>query len=207
MTCAVILAAGASDRLRRPKQLLLHRGKMLVAHAIECALSSRCEEVVVVIGANAQLVRKEVEPYPVHVVENDAWSEGKASSIRAAVEFVLKRFQKADAALFLTCDQPHISTHLLDAMIEKFEVAGDAPVACAYAGTVGIPALIPRRWFPALLQLSGDQGARAILEAHRDELLTVEFPEGVVDIDRPADIESLQGYGVNDGRHGLAMQE
>jgi len=195
MVTAVILAAGESARLGTPKQLVEMGGKTLIARTIEVALESRCRKVLVILGAHAHSIRPEVERYDVQVIDNLEWKEGKASSIRAAVDAVLRGSTATSGLLFLACDQPHVSTALLDQLMERFETSGGIPVACEYAGTKGIPAIIPSTQFSELRQLRGDAGAQSILRAMGNTVLTVPFAAGAIDVDEEADVSSIRGLG------------
>ena len=195
MITAIILAAGESARLGTPKQMLLYRGKTLIAHAIEAAQSSSCDETIVVVGAYADVIKKEIERYPVRIVDNPNWKEGKASSIRAAVNAVSQQPEVCSGILFLTCDQPCVPWELLNELVDHFRWSHESPVACAYADTIGIPAVIPRRLFGKLLELRGDQGAQPILRALPGGVHTVAFAQGSFDVDYPEDLEKLHAEG------------
>lgn len=195
MITAVILAAGESARLGRPKQMVLLRGKTLLTRVIETALASKCKDVVVIVGAHSEVVRPEAAQFGVRIVENPHWTEGKSSSIRVAVEAVAMQSKDTSGILFLTCDQPFVTTDTLDQLVGRFEMSSEAPVACTYAGTIGIPAIIPRRMCPSLTQLTGDEGARTILQAAQDEVITVEFAEGAFDVDSAEDVKQMIGGG------------
>jgi molybdenum cofactor cytidylyltransferase len=195
MITAVILAAGESARLRTPKQMVVYRGKTLIAHAVETALASECDEVIVVVGAQADVVRKEIEQYPVRIVDNPNWKEGKSSSIRAAVKSVTEHSEIPSAILFLTCDQPYVAVGLLSNLIDRFLAEGGTPVATSYADTMGIPAVIPCRLFGKLLELENDQGAQEILRTIPGGVLTVACAQGSFDIDYLKDVEKLHADG------------
>ncbi len=195
MIAAVILAAGESARLGTPKQLVVYRGKTLIANAVETALASECDEAIVVVGARADLVRKEIERYPVRIVDNPNWKEGKSSSIRAAVKSVTEHSEIPSAILFMTCDQPYLPVDVLNELVERFLAEGGTPVATSYADTVGIPAVIPRRLFGKLMELKDDQGAQAMLQALPGGVLTVACAQGSFDIDYLKDVEKLHADG------------
>ena len=195
MIVAVILAAGESARLGRPKQLLEYRGKTLIGHAIEAARSSSCDEIIVVVGAHADAITKELERYPVRIVNNPNWKEGKASSIRAAVNAESQQPEVCSGILFMTCDQPYLPVSALKDLLDRFRVHGNRPVATAYANTIGIPAVIPRRLFGKLMELTGDQGAQAILQALPGEVSAVACAQGSFDVDCPNDLEQLHADG------------
>ena len=115
----VILAAGTSSRLGSPKQLLEYNGKNLLRHAVDTALETECASVFVVLGANSELLRKELKDKPVTVLENANWPEGMASSIRCGLEYITGTILRPDSIIFMVCDQPHVSSSLLLSLIEK----------------------------------------------------------------------------------------
>ena len=183
---ALLLAAGGSRRMGRPKQLLVWRGASLVRRAAETALASRCDELVVVLGAHASWVRAELVDLPLRTCVNPDWEEGMASSLRAGVEAL---GDDAEAVLVLLADQPKVEAALLDRLIAAGETSGRGLVACSHGGAPGAPALFIRRYFEALRGLSGDRGARVLLEAHRDDCSLVDEPLAVFDVDTPADLD------------------
>ncbi len=182
---AVILAAGESARLGRPKQLLAYRGRSLLRHVVECADAGGCSPLIVVLGARDQEILHEIESTPALPVINRDWKAGMHSSIRAGIE---RLPPDARAALLLTCDQPRITPEIVRSLCERFDGRAGRMVACAYAKTVGIPALFERSLFAELCALEGPGGARSVLQAHPNELLRVPWPDGAVDVDRARDI-------------------
>ena len=191
--CAiVILAAGTSARLGSPKQLLSYKGKNLLRHSVDAALETGCQSVFVILGANIDLLRKELKDNPVIIIENSSWEEGMASSIRCALENITRTILRPDSIIFMVCDQPFITTSLLLSLLEKRNETGRPIVASSYGDKSGTPALFHKSFFPALMQLIGDTGARKIIQEYGNEVVTVLFPDGVIDIDTLADYEALQ---------------
>ncbi|MFT3932764.1 MAG: nucleotidyltransferase family protein [Chitinophagaceae bacterium] len=188
----VILAAGGSTRLGRPKQLLLYRGIDLLTYAIETALGSIADHIIVVLGANQQAWQYNKNEQRIQVVINQNWQEGIASSIRCGLSFLLEQNPATENVLFMTCDQPHIDAGLLDKLITLQKHTGAQISATAYAGTKGIPAVFNKTLFPELLQLKGDSGARKIIAAKAETVSLVDFPLAEVDIDTEADYQELQ---------------
>lgn len=183
----IILAAGASRRLGRPKQLIDFEGRPLLVRAIDAALA--VGDVFVVLGANAEEIRKVLGVDGLGVVINSEWSEGIASSIRAGVSAVVET--AADGVLLMACDQPRVTAEHLQELRRGFVECGcERIVASEYAGVVGIPAVFPRAEFAALLALKGDEGARKILRGG-GELVAVKFAGGEVDIDTSEDLAQL----------------
>lgn len=182
---ALLLAAGGARRMGRPKQLLPWRGTSLVRGAAETALASRCRELVVVLGARADEVGAELSDLPLRTCLNPDWREGIASSLRAGVA---ELGCEAEAVLVVLADQPRVDAALLDRLIARWQESGLGLAASAYAGGVGVPALFARRYFPELRGLSGDRGARALLETHADDCVQVEAPLAAFDVDTVEDL-------------------
>ena len=184
----VILAAGASSRMGTPKQLLEIDGKPLLARAVEAALASPGWPVVVVLGANAEKIRPSLARYPVLVTENPAWAEGMAASIRAGVT-TLQQFSRAlDAALIALCDQPAFSADTIAQLVVTQRETRRSIVAARYAGRHGAPAFFLREHFPTLASLTGEEGARALLNDDLHRVASVDLPELAIDLDTPADV-------------------
>jgi molybdenum cofactor cytidylyltransferase len=188
---AVVLAAGESSRLGRPKQALPHRGRSLLRHTVECAVAAGCDPVLVVLGARAGELGAELDGTPARTVTNEDWREGIGSSVRAGVAAVERERPDARAVLLLVCDQPRLTPQVLRRLLERFRAAGPRIVACEYAGTVGVPALFERALFPELLELSGPTGAKPLLRTHAEEVVRLAWPDGDVDVDRPGDLDRL----------------
>jgi molybdenum cofactor cytidylyltransferase len=190
-TGAVILAAGASSRLGKPKQLLNHNGKSLLQNTIDTAIASDADPVVVVLGANAEQVLKEINKSKVHIIINTEWEEGMASSVRTGLNELLFISSSTDAVILIVCDQPHVSAGLMNDLIDTHKQTGKPIVTCNYGEAIGPPALFHRSLFSELMQLKGDVGARKIIQQHSDDVATVFFEKGKIDIDTKEDYEAL----------------
>lgn len=190
--CAIIiLAAGSSSRMGRPKQLLPYMGKSLLSHSVDIANDTDANPVIVVLGANAALLEKEIDEKKVHIVVNKEWQEGMASSIRCGLNTLLHIAPSSGAAILMVCDQPFVSAPLLNELISKQKNTGKQIVASQYQNTVGPPALFDKIIFPELMKLKGDAGARKIVEKHSSDTTTVLFTGGNIDIDTEADYKAL----------------
>ncbi len=184
---AVILAAGSSSRMWSPKQLLPVGGRPLVVRAAEAALASPAWPVVGVLGAREEEIRPALARLPVLIVDNPAWAEGVASSIRAGIA-TLGQFSRAlDGALLALCDQPAFSAAAIERLADALRAGGGSIAAARYGGHCGAPALFLRRHFPALAALTGEEGARALLQAEPGRVVPVDLPELADDLDRPED--------------------
>ncbi len=187
----VILAAGTSARLGSPKQLLTYKGKTLLSHAVDAALETGCQSVFVVLGANIDLLRRELKNKPVIIVENLGWQEGIASSIRCGLENITKTILKPDCVIFMVCDQPYVTSSLLLKLSEKRKETGLPIIASSYNDKTGIPALFHKIFFSALMELTGNKGARKLIADNQDKVATVSFPKGITDIDTKEDYKKL----------------
>jgi molybdenum cofactor cytidylyltransferase len=181
----VVLAAGASRRLGQPKQLLVWEGQTLVRRAAEAALAVPGASVAVVLGAQAERIEPELAGLSLTILPNPDWAEGLAASVRAGVRFA--ESVGAGAALFLLVDQPFVTGTLLNQLVDAYRTTGQPLVASAYGGALGVPLLVERQFFPELLQLTGDRGAKLLLPRYPDRVAAVPFPEGHHDLDTPAD--------------------
>lgn len=187
----VILAAGASRRMGSPKQLIEIEGRPLLVRTIEAALAAPVWPVVVVLGANATAIRPVIGHLPVLVVDNPAWAEGMASSIREGVA-TLRQFSRAlDAAVLALCDQPGFSAATVESLLAAHRATGGGIVAARYSGRLGAPALFTRAHFPALAALTGEEGARDLLNADPARVAAVDRPELARDLDTPDDLKKL----------------
>lgn len=188
---AVVLAAGASTRMGVPKQLVTIDGKPLLLRAVEAALASPVWPVVVVLGANAEQIRPTLARLPVLVTENPAWAEGMAASIRAGVTTLQQFSRHLDAALLALCDQPAFSPSTIAQLIAAQKATGCSIAAARYEGRNGAPALFRREHFATLTGLTGEEGARALLNDDPNRVAAVELPELGLDLDTPADLAAF----------------
>ncbi len=180
---AVILAAGDSTRLGEPKQLVTIHGETLLARTIRIALESGVDHVFTVLGADAATLREHV--HTATIVENPLWQQGMATSIRAGITAA----SAFDTALLLTCDQPAVTAMHCALLL----VAAAGKIAASnYAGRSGIPAIFPQKYFPELLTLEGDTGARHLLRAHREEVVEIVLENGELDLDTPESFEAIR---------------
>jgi molybdenum cofactor cytidylyltransferase len=188
---AIVLAAGASTRMGRPKQLLTYQGQSLLRRAASAAVTAVHGPVAVVLGAHAEKIYPELEGLPVWAVENPDWAEGMGASIRTGMQALLRVEPGLAGVLLLLCDQPHVQASSLKALLEAHERTEAPVVASAYGEVLGVPAFFEQSFFDALLQLKGQEGARKVIVAYPEAVLAVPFPEGAVDVDTPGDYEGL----------------
>jgi CTP:molybdopterin cytidylyltransferase MocA len=188
----VILAAGASRRMGRPKQLLPFAEKPLLQHVIDAAAASALDEVIVVLGANAVEIRDALvlpASGKVRIVVNAAHAKGLAESVRCGLAAVAAR--ASDVAILLG-DQPRMSASLIDQVLMAHVAAGKPATRPVFgagdARTPGHPVVLSRALWPALRDLRGDEGARALLAERPEQVSEVRIiAPAPADIDTPED--------------------
>jgi molybdenum cofactor cytidylyltransferase len=190
----VLLAAGGSRRLGIPKQLVRYRGRPLLLHAVMAArVAMPRAPLIVVVGAERLRLRLVLRRAHcgARVVTNGRWHEGMAASLRAGLAAVPR---SARAALVLLVDQPHVGAKAIGRLVGAWRLRPGLPAASRYGERVGVPAVLPRRYWPALKALRGDRGARTLLRGAEASTL-VDIPEAALDIDTPADVLELRAGG------------
>ncbi|QJW92125.1 nucleotidyltransferase family protein [Spirosoma taeanense] len=189
----LLLAAGASTRLEgKPKQLLPYKDKSLIRYMAEMALSLQTGPVVVVLGAQHERMTAELADLNLLTPFNADWPEGMASSLRVGLNALAD--QSFDAFLVLLTDQPHVTADLLRQLIHTRQQTGRGIVASRYGepGNLGVPALFDSRYQDAFMRLSGDVGARKLIQQHADDCEGVPFPLGAIDLDTWQDVRNWQ---------------
>jgi molybdenum cofactor cytidylyltransferase len=184
---AVVLAAGQASRFGAPKQLALWQSKSLLAHVVDAALASRAARVIVVLGAHADACREALAGRPVEIIFNPDWAAGQSTSVKAGLAALPGHIS---AALFPLADQPFVTAADIDAVISTYQRTLAPIVWPEYEGQRGNPVLFDRRLFPEMMQVTGDTGARPVLQAHRAEAERVVVANAGVlrDVDTPGDL-------------------
>ena len=194
------MAAGGSRRLGTPKQLLRIRGRTLLSRVVHAAEAVTPGRVVVVIGADALRMRSLIRRHHrgTHSVDNSRWAEGMAGSLQVGLSVLPPR---ASAVLLLLSDQPAVGEASLRRLICAWRRRPGKAAAAAYAGVVGVPAILPRTLWKEARRLRGDEGARKLLRIEEMPATAVHMPEAAWDIDTPEDSQRLQD-GISLTRQG-----
>ena len=190
-TGIIILAAGNSSRLGQPKQLLTFKDTTLLKNTIEAASLLPNAIVVVVIGSRHELMIKELDSSKIKISFNENWEFGMSSSIVKGMNDLLLINPDIEKCIISVCDQPFISHSVFENLIEEYNKEGKGIVASSYAETVGTPVLFDKKYFKDLLELKGQEGAKKILAKFQNDLNTVSFERGNIDIDTPEDYDKL----------------
>jgi len=186
MVVAVILSAGESSRMGQPKALLPIDGQTFIEKIVAALKASRVDKIILVLGHNADEMKRRIERLPVTILINPEYKLGQLSSLQVAVR-CLQADPSCDGMLVHLVDHPYLDSALVDLMIERFYDSKKLIVVPRWRGKRGHPVLFARQLFAELLAAPLDQGAKAVVNAHRDETLEIDSDDqGItVDIDTP----------------------
>lgn len=194
-TAAIILAAGSSSRMGngRHKLLLPLHDRPVLAHVLDAVLASQARPIILVLGHQSEQVRERIVPYTTHpdlnIIENTEYLEGMSTSMRLGIQTLLSFGYKKlsdneiDSALVMLGDQPLITAQVIDRLIESYRTTSKKIIAPVYGGKRGSPVLFDASLFPELLEITGDEGGRSVLERHPHEIATVEIGNALANID------------------------
>ncbi len=191
MITAVVLAAGRSVRMGVPKLLLEVGGQTLLARVIDAARASRCDDVLVVLGEQAERVGREAAAAGARTVLNPRFREGMGTSLAAGIAAL--PFE-CEAAVVLLGDQACLDGNAINALIETYRATGKPIVASRYGTVVGAPTLIARSLFAEAAGLTGDVGGRHLMRRHPEQMAEVDLGPGMAswDVDTPEDLKRLR---------------
>jgi molybdenum cofactor cytidylyltransferase len=181
----ILLAAGGSSRMKKPKQLLQWGDKSLLQVACKTALQTECRPVIVVLGCEAEVCRQEIADLPVTVVVNPEWQKGMGSSIAVGVTALESADPETCGALFLLVDQPTVTPDLLNSLVKGWSPPNLPIAAASYGGTGGVPAIFAKTLFPELKALDPERGARALIAREISRTNLIEPGEALIDLDTP----------------------
>lgn len=190
---AVILAAGMSKRMGRPKLLLPLNGKPIFLHAVDVALAAGLEPIILVVGEHEQKMRNLLANRPeINIVKNDNYQSGMSSSLKKGIQYVAR--PEVVAAMVMLADQPFVPTEVLKQLKLMYwneREKGYLIYRPMYQGQAGHPILFDKSLFPEFEHLVGDRGGKSILSRHMERLKYIPFHNATwqLDIDTPIDYE------------------
>lgn len=190
-TGIIILAAGNSSRLGKPKQLLTYQDKTLLTIVSEAALKTSFHPVVVVLGAYATEVSKAHQGLKIQYVINEEWETGMSSSIATGLTALLDTKKDIENVIIAVADQVFITARIFEKLTENHQLTGKGIVASTYGETSGTPVLFNKKYFDQLLNLQGSTGAKKIVTENAADTAKVPFEKGLIDIDTAADYDNL----------------
>ncbi len=189
---ALVLAAGGSSRLGRPKQLEPWGERNLLEHVVAKTIDFEVEEVWVVLGSDSDLILGESDLGDAGVIENPEWKDGIASSLRVGLD-TLTRKSRCDAALIVIGDQPDISADVVSRLVEAHDRSGLPVTIPKYRYSWGNPVIVSASLWPRLMSLEGDEGAARLWHAHPEWVNEVWFPDASPrDVDTESDVTDLR---------------
>jgi molybdenum cofactor cytidylyltransferase len=184
----VVLAAGGSQRLGRPKQLLMWQGRPFIRQACLNALTGGLAPLIVVTGAEAEQIAAAIDDLPVQIVHNPDWAAGQSTSMRAGLAALP---QEAQGVMFLLSDQPQVGPDLIRGLVERFYAQRSPITAPQVSGRRGNPVLFARETFDALRQVQGDRGGRAVFSQFAVDWLPWADARVLLDVDGEGDYERM----------------
>ncbi|XLS27443.1 NTP transferase domain-containing protein [Flavobacteriaceae bacterium M23B6Z8] len=190
-TALLILAAGSSSRLGRPKQLLPWGNTNLLGHSIIQGKKAGINDIFVVTGAFHEEVVASVKDLEAQIVFNKNWSEGMGGSIASGVSEISKSKNSYAQLVIMVCDQPFVQAGFLKKLLAEAADKKQSVVATSYAGIPGVPAVFDVSVFESLQKLKGSQGAKSLLLALKEEVLLIEDDTITTDIDTMETYEQL----------------
>jgi molybdenum cofactor cytidylyltransferase len=187
---AVVLAAGGSKRMGQAKQLLPIDGQPMVRRVVQAVCQAGLAQVLVVVGAEGERVAHVLSGLELEIVYNRSWEQGMSTSVRAGLQALRPEIE---AAILVLADQPGLTPDVLDALVAGYRASRAPIVAPFYLGRRGNPVLFARSLFAELSRVEGDQGGRALLVRHAQDVARVDLDEAAIllDVDTRQDYEGL----------------
>lgn len=186
----IILAAGNSSRLGRPKQLLKFEGKTLLQHVCNEAKLAGLNPIIVVTGANQEEILKIPFSSDVNIIFNQDWKKGMSTSISSGLK-ALENTVQIENIIISVCDQPFLSAEIFTNLWIKKNNSNKGIIASSYSGILGTPVLFNKIYINNLMQLTGNDGAKNLLNTFKHDVEEVSFLKGNIDIDTESDYQNL----------------
>ena len=189
----LILAAGAASRMNGAKMLMSFGSTSILGHILDEVQAIKPDHICLVTGYYHKEILESVDTSGLFVVHNEDWSEGMAASISRGIQEMIKKYPALSSVMIVVSDQPHLNRTVLNEMFAAQTQTKKGIIAAQYGKITGTPVLFAKKYFNALMALTGDTGAKPILQKHTTDLATVEFSLGAIDIDTPEDYENFSG--------------
>jgi molybdenum cofactor cytidylyltransferase len=191
-TAALVLAAGSSRRLGRPKQLEPWGETNLLSQVVSRTAEFPVDEIWVVLGSDMEQILAETDLGDAGVIDNPEWEEGIASSIRVGLDALL-RLSRCDRVLIVLGDQPAVPVEVVEELMKSHDSSSQPVSLPKYRYSWGNPVLVDRPLWPRLMSLEGDEGAQRMWQAHPEWVNEVWFPDlAPRDVDTERDVVDLR---------------
>jgi molybdenum cofactor cytidylyltransferase len=185
----LVLAAGKSSRMNGIKQLEKINNKTLLDITLEKLKCILPDKIYCVLGANADKIKAEITSKNVQFIENSNYEKGLSSSIISGIQYFKKEALKFDGIYILLADQPAIEIAYLESLLVLFKEHKEIIIASNYGNKLGVPAIFPKKYFPELLLIKGDKGAKEFINQRKNEVVCPESSTNFFDIDTKEDLE------------------
>ena len=187
----ILLAAGGSSRMGKPKQLLPWNSQTLIEHQIQTLLKTG-NPVNVVLGSHSNHIIPVIEKFKINIIINKNWEKGMGSSIAIGISGLTNKLPDAEGVLFTLLDQPLVTVEHLRKMLDVFQPGKQQiVVSVSDAGWKGVPALFDKCYFDELQSLDGEQGAKIVMKSHAQNVKQVECGNLLEDMDTPEKYQQL----------------
>ncbi len=162
----------------------------MLSYVVKECLASKLGEVLVVLGAEEEKMRAEIDTLNCMIIVNDNWESGQASSIACAAQSIDE--ESVEGVYVVLVDQVHFSKNVLKKIETERKKSDGEILVCQYQEGSGPPSFFHKSYLPALCKLSGAQGAKPIIKDNKSKVVQVKFPLGHLDIDFPKDLKRLR---------------
>lgn len=194
----VILAAGASKRMKTIKQLLPWKNTTLLGNAIEQGLHSNIDKVYVVLGANSEVIKEKISSDSIQIIENKNWQQGLGNSIACAVNYFKQQNLQYNSVLITLADQPLIDANYYNLLIEYFSKSNKKIIASNINNKPSVPAIFDASYFEKLSELNQDKGAKKLIESNPEDVYMLSQNTNLIDVDT---LETYKAIFNSFGRH------
>jgi len=191
-SCAIILAAGASLRMGKPKQMLDIGGEKLLIKTVKAVLQTELSRVAVILGSDEEAHREILKGLPIELVYNADWKSGMGSSLKSGMRHLTAGNHSLEAVIVSVCDQPLLTSDTISNLLKKYQETGKQIIASRYSQMPGVPVLFGKPYFESLTRLPDDQGAKKIILQNLSDVCEVDFPGGEIDLDTLEDYRRFQ---------------
>ncbi|WP_299130115.1 nucleotidyltransferase family protein [uncultured Winogradskyella sp.] len=183
----LLLAAGTSTRMKKPKQLLPIGKETLLTVVINNLLNSNISKLYCVLGAHTKPITEKLKDYNITCVHNQNYKQGLGSSINAGIRAIMNDNVLFDAVLIVLGDQPNVDAAYINQLIKKAKENPGNVISSTYNTSYGVPAIFPKHYFESLLHLRGDKGAKDFLNSSATNVLSIRSNDNLIDIDTAQD--------------------
>jgi molybdenum cofactor cytidylyltransferase len=191
-TAILILAAGGSSRMGKPKLVEKIQDTSLIEKVLDAVSALNKSPRLIILGGYKEFYLPQVKNSGIDIIINDNWQEGISTSIKIGIENLIDKWNdQMDSVLILLADMALVNSKYLDRILKAARDSGKGIIASDFGPSLGPPVIFDRKYFPELQGLMGDRGAKSVILNHPEDIHRLDFPDGLVDIDTPDDLKQL----------------